>query len=51
MPGKKMHSIRRPRVYEALKSRLGKTRAAKIANSDPHSMARKAGRTRKKRSR
>jgi hypothetical protein len=49
MPGKKMRSVKRPRVYEALKSKLGKTRAAKIANSDPHTMGRKAGRTRKKR--
>jgi hypothetical protein len=34
MPGKKMNSIKRPRVYEALKAKgYSKTRAAKIANS------------------
>ena len=44
-----MRSIRKPRVYEALKNKLGKTRAAKIANSDAHAMGRKAARTRKKR--
>lgn len=35
MPGKKWRSIKRPKVYEALKSKLGKRRAAKIANSPP----------------
>ncbi len=35
MPGKKYRSIKKPRVYEALRKRRGmsKTRAAKIANS------------------
>jgi predicted GNAT family acetyltransferase len=34
MPGKKMRSIKRPKVYEALRGKgLSKTRAAKIANS------------------
>ncbi|RZF06021.1 hypothetical protein [Streptomyces albidoflavus] len=42
------------RVYEALKGRLGKTRAAKIANAgkthaDRSRMAKKAARTRKAR--
>jgi hypothetical protein len=49
MPGRKTRSIKRPSVYEKLKGKLGKTRAAKIANSDPHAMGRKANRTRKKR--
>ncbi|MEV4908721.1 hypothetical protein AB0N46_29260 [Streptomyces albidoflavus] len=44
----------RGRVYEALKGRLGKTRAAKIANAgkmhaDRSRMAKKAARTRKAR--
>ena len=34
MPGKKYASIKRPKMYEALKRRgLSKTAAAKIANS------------------
>ena len=34
MPGKKYASIKRPKVYEALKRKgYSKTRAAKIANS------------------
>jgi hypothetical protein len=33
VPAKKMRSIRRPKVYEALKGKYGKTRAAKIANA------------------
>ncbi len=34
MPGKKMRSIKKPRVYEALKRKgYSKTKAAKIANS------------------
>ena len=41
MPGKKMRSIKRPRVYEALKREgYSKTRAAKISNAQ----ARKAKR-------
>jgi hypothetical protein len=44
----------RGRVYEALKGRMGKTRAAKIANAgkthaDRSRMAKKAARTRKQR--
>jgi hypothetical protein len=34
MPGKKYASIRRPRVYRALKRKgMSKTRAAKISNA------------------
>ena len=34
MPGKKYASIKRPKVYEALKRRgMSKTRAAKISNA------------------
>lgn len=34
MPGKKMRSIKRPKVYEALRSKkMSKKKAAKIANS------------------
>jgi hypothetical protein len=34
MPGKKMNSIKKPKVYEALKRKgYSKTKAAKIANS------------------
>lgn len=34
MPAKKMRSIKRPKVYEGLRSRgMSKTRAAKIANA------------------
>jgi hypothetical protein len=34
MPGKKMKSIKRPKVYEALKrSGMSKTQAAKISNA------------------
>jgi len=34
MPGKKYASIKRPKVYEALRRRgLSKTRAAKISNA------------------
>lgn len=34
MPGKKYRSIKRPRVYEALKRQgYSKTRAAKISNN------------------
>jgi hypothetical protein len=34
MPGKKMNSIKRPRVYEALRAKgYPKSSAAKIANS------------------
>jgi hypothetical protein len=34
MPGKKYASIKRPKVYEALKAKgLSKTRAAKISNA------------------
>lgn len=34
MPGKKMRSIKRPKVYERLKAKgYSKTKAAKIANS------------------
>jgi len=34
MPGKKFASIRRPRMYEALRRKgMSKTAAAKIANS------------------
>lgn len=44
MPGKKYASIKRPRVYEALRAKgMSKTRAAKIANS------RRRGGRRKKR--
>ena len=57
MPGRKLKSITpgRRNVYEALKrSGLSKTRAAKIANAGKtragrSRMARKAGRTRKRR--
>jgi hypothetical protein len=43
VPGAKYASIRRPKVYEALRKRRGmsKAMAAKIANSDPKAMARK----------
>lgn len=44
MPGRKYRSIKRPRVYEALKRRgYSKTRAAKIANAGK-SGSRKGGR-------
>lgn len=34
MPGKKMRSIKRPKIYEALRKKgASKERAAKIANS------------------
>jgi hypothetical protein len=34
MPGKKMRSIKKPRVYEALKrAGMSKTKAAKISNA------------------
>lgn len=34
MPGKKMNSIKKPKVYEALREKgMSKERAAKIANS------------------
>lgn len=34
LPGKKLRSIKRPKVYEALKRKgYSKTKAAKIANS------------------
>lgn len=37
MPGKKYASIKRPKVYEALKRRgMSKTRAAKISNALSH---------------
>jgi hypothetical protein len=56
MPGNRLRSIAAGRrdVYEALKGKLGKTRAAKIANAGKTSsgrkaMARKAARTRKRR--
>lgn len=54
MPGKKMSSIKRPRVYEALKRQgMSKTKAAKISNAGTthakrSAMAKKAARTRKK---
>jgi len=36
MPGKKLASIRRPKVYEALRKKgLPKTVAAKISNAKP----------------
>jgi len=36
MPGKKMKSIRRPRVYEALRAEgMSKSKAAAISNSRP----------------
>ena len=45
MPGKKLRSIKGPkRMYEKLKRRYGKTRAAKITNA----YARKRRRGRKK---
>ena len=52
MPGKKMRAVKRPRVYEALKAKLGKTGAAKVANAGKSHAARsrmaaKAGRSRK----
>lgn len=34
MPGKKYRSVKRPKVYEALKKRYGKAKAARIANSN-----------------
>ena len=44
MPGKKYASIKRPKVYEALKRRgFSKTRAAKISNA----LAAKRGRKRR----
>jgi hypothetical protein len=56
MPGNRLRSIaaNRRNVYEALKGRMGKTRAAKIANAGKtHEqrslMSRKAARTRKRR--
>jgi hypothetical protein len=34
MPGKKMNSIKKPKVYEALRSKgMSKTKAAKISNA------------------
>ncbi len=57
MPGKKYASIRRPKVYEALRRRgLSKTASAKISNAGTShakrsKMAKKAARTRKKRGR
>jgi len=34
MPGKKMHSIKKPAMYEALKDKgMSKERAAKISNA------------------
>ena len=57
MPGRKYASIKRPRVYEALKRRgYSKTKAAKISNAGTSRaarsrMARKAARTRKRRGR
>lgn len=56
MPGNRLRSIAAGRrdVYEALKGRMGKTRAAKIANAGKtktgrSTMAKKAARTRKAR--
>ncbi len=53
MPGNRMRSIaaNRRRVYEALKTKVGKTRAAKIANAGKtqagrSAEAKKAARTR-----
>lgn len=44
MPGKKMRSIKRPRVYEALKRKgYSKKKAAKISNAGKKA-ARKGGR-------
>lgn len=44
MPGKKMKSIKRPKVYEALKRKgYSKTKAAKISNAGKRA-ARKGGR-------
>ena len=58
MPGNRLASITPGRrdVYEKLKGRYGKTRAAKIANAGKthagrSKMARKAARTRKRRGR
>jgi hypothetical protein len=58
MPGNRLRSIaaNRRNVYEALKGRMGKARAAKIANAGTtHAkrslMSRKAARTRKRRGR
>jgi hypothetical protein len=58
MPGNRLRSITPGRrdVYEALKGRYGKTRAAKIANAGKSAagrsrMGRKAARTRKRRGR
>ena len=55
MPGGRLRSIakNRRKVYEALKGRLGKTRAAQIANAGRTAasrkrMARKGARTRKR---
>jgi len=37
MPGKKYASIRRPKVYEALRKKgMSKERAAKISNAGAH---------------
>jgi hypothetical protein len=58
MPGNRLRSIaaNRRNVYEALKGRMGKARAAKIANAGKtheqrSAMSRKAARTRKRRGR
>jgi hypothetical protein len=57
MPGKKMRSIKRPKVYEALKRKgMSKTMAAKISNAGTSRakrsrMAKKAARTRRRRKR
>lgn len=57
MPGKKYASIKRPKVYEALKrAGFSKTKAAKISNAGTSkakrsAMAKKAAKTRKRRSR
>jgi hypothetical protein len=55
MPGKKYASIKRPKVYEALRRRgMSKTRAAKISNAQAGTRSRtktrsKATRTRRRR--
>jgi hypothetical protein len=47
MPGKKYRSIKWPRVYEALKKKMGKSKAAAISN-DMYNERKKGKRGKKK---
>lgn len=48
MPGKKYKSIKRPKVYEALKRKgYSKTKAAKISNAQAHK-TKKSGKSKKR---